>query len=198
MLLLTDFHVNITIMKILIFNLFFSVFIFVGSNAFAKCVDLCNDAWWNKINSNELTEYTKNIKSINIKDDYGFTPLHFAVSNNDPKKIQILLNMGANVNAKSHYGFTPIYHAVGKNGDLKIVNLLLMAGAKVNIKNRDGITPLHYAAWGSADKIDSLLEAGAKPNAISKSGRTPYDMALENDELTGSDTLKILKEAVTN
>jgi ankyrin repeat protein len=106
--------------------------------------------------------------------------------------------MGANVNAKSHYGFTPIYHAVGKNGNLKIVNLLLMSGARVNIKNRDGITPLHYAAWGSADKIDSLLEAGAKPNAISKSGRTPYDMALENDDLTGSDTLRILKEAVTN
>ena len=88
--------------------------------SFAECVDLCSDAWWNKINSNRTDRICKeHIKSINIRDDYGFTPLHFAVSNNDPKKIQILLNMGANVNAKSHYGFTPIYHAVGKNGEFK-------------------------------------------------------------------------------
>ena len=198
MLLIPDFTVYIRNMKILIFNLFFLVSLFTGSNVIAECVNLCNDAWWNKINSNELTEYTKNIKSINIRDDYGFTPLHFAVSNNHPKKIQILLNMGANVNAKSHYGFTPIYHAVGKNGDIKIVNLLIISGAKVNIKNRDGITPLHYAAWGTAEKIESLLEAGANPNVTSKSGRTPYDMALENEGLIGSDALKALEEAVSD
>jgi len=198
MLLLTDFTVYMRTMKKLLFNLFLLVSLFAGSNVFAGCVNLCNDAWWNKINANELTEYTKNIKSINIKDDYGFTPLHFAVSNNNPKKIEILLQMGANVNAKSHYGFTPIYHAVGKHSDLEIVNLLIGSGAKVNIKNRDGITPLHYAAWGTADKIESLLKAGANPNVTSKSGRTPYDMALENEDLSGSDTLRILKEAITN
>ena len=93
MLLIPDFTVYIRNMKILIFNLFFLVSLFTGSNVIAECVNLCNDAWWNKINSNELTEYTKNIKSINIRDDYGFTPLHFAVSNNHPKKIQILLNI---------------------------------------------------------------------------------------------------------
>ena len=198
MLLITDFTVYIRTMKTLVFNLFLLGSLFAGSNVLAGCVNLCNDAWWNKINSNELTEYTKNIKSINIRDDYGFTPLHFAVTNNDPKKINILLQMGANVNAKSHYGFTPIYHAVGKHSDLKVTNLLIESGAKVNIKNRDGITPLHYAAWGTAEKIESLLEAGANPNVTSKSGRTPYDMALENEGLIGSDALKALEEAVSD
>ena len=198
MLLITDFTVYIRTMKTLVFNLFLLGSLFAGSNVLAGCVNLCNDAWWNKISSNELIEYTKNIKSINIKDDYGFTPLHFAVTNNDPKKIKVLLQMGANVNAKSHYGFTPIYHAVGKHSDVEVVNLLIESGAKVNIKNRDGITPLHYAAWGTADKIESLLRAGANPKVTSKSGRTAYDMALENEGLIGSDALKALKEAVTN
>jgi len=185
-------------MKVIIFNIFLIAPLLLGKNVVAECIKMCNDAWWNKISSIELIEYTKNITSINIKDDYGFTPLHFAISNNQPQKIKILLNMGANVNAKSHYGFTPIYHAVGKNSDLEIVDLLIGAGAKVNIKNRDGITPLHYAAWGSADKIERLLKAGANPNARSKSGRTPYDMALENEELIGSDVLIVLKKAVTD
>ena len=126
MLLITDLTVYIRTMKSLVFNLFLLGSLFAGSNVLAGCVNLCNDAWWNKISSNELIEYTKNIKSINIKDDYGFTPLHFAVTNNDPKKINILLQMGANVNAKSHYGFTPIYHAVGKHSDLEVVNLSLI------------------------------------------------------------------------
>ena len=198
MLLITDLTVYIRTMKSLVFNLFLLGSLFAGSNVLAGCVNLCNDAWWNKISSNELIEYTKNIKSINIKDDYGFTPLHFAVTNNDPKKINVLLQMGANVNAKSHYGFTPIYYAVGKHSDLEVVNLLIESDAKVNIKNRDGITPLHYAAWGTAEKIKSLLKAGANPNVTSKSGRTPYDMALENEGLIGSDALKALEEAVSD
>ena len=185
-------------MKTIIFNIFLTVSLLFGSNVFAECIVMCNDAWWNKTSSSELIEYTKNINSINIKDDYGFTPLHFAVSNNNPKKIEILLQIGANVNAKSHYGFTPIYHAVGKHSDLEVVNLLIESGAKVNIKNRDGITPLHYAAWGTAEKIKSLLKAGANPNVTSKSGRTPYDMALENEGLIGSDALKALEEAVSD
>ena len=174
------------------------IYIMTASNAFAACDNLCDDKWWSKISIKQLQQYTKNIESINIKNDYGFSPLHFAVSNNSPQKVELLLNLGANVNAKSHYGFTPIFHAVSQTGDLKIVNLLLEAGANVNVKNKDGITPLHYAAWGTPEKLQSLLSAGANPIAKSKSGLTPYDMARDNENLMGTEVLKILENANNN
>ena len=64
-------------MKTIIFNIFLTVSLLFGSNVSAECIKMCNDAWWNKISSNELIEYTKNINSINIRDDYGFHPIAF-------------------------------------------------------------------------------------------------------------------------
>ena len=185
-------------MKKFFFNILFFISLLHGQMVIAGCGELCSDIWWSKATLADLKIYVKDQEVVNKKDPYGFSPLHFAVSNNSPQKVELLLSLGANVNAKSHYGFTPIFHAVGQTGDLRIIHLLLEAGANVNVKNRDGITPLHYAAWGSADKIERLLKAGATPNVRSKSGRTPYDMALENEELIGSDVLRALIEAVTD
>jgi ankyrin repeat protein len=185
-------------MKKIIFNILFSIPLLYGQMLTAGCGELCSEVWWSKATLADLKMYASDQDVINQKDPYGFSPLHFAVSNNSPQKVEFLLNLGANVNAKSHYGFTPIFHAVGQTGDLKIIHLLLEAGANVNVKNKDGITPLHYAAWGTSEKLQSLLSAGANPIAKSKSGLTPYDMARDNENLMGTEALKILENANNN
>ena len=185
-------------MKKIIFNILFSITLLYGQMLTAGCGELCSEVWWSKATLADLKMYASDQEVINQKDPYGFSPLHFAVSNNSPQKVELLLNLGANVNAKSHYGFTPIFHAVSQTGDLKIVNLLLEAGANVNVKNKDGITPLHYAAWGTPEKLQSLLSAGANPIAKSKAGLTPYDMARDNENLMGTKVLKILENANNN
>ena len=185
-------------MKKIIFNLSFFIPLLYGHILIAGCSDLCNETWWSKATLADLKIYVSDTDLINKKDPYGFSPLHFAVSNNSPKKVEFLLKKGAKVNAKSHYGFTPIFHAVGQSGDLKIVNLLLEAGANVNVQNKDGITPLHYAAWGTSEKLAILLKAGTNPSAKSKSGLTPYDMAKDNEKLIGTEVLKILENAIKN
>ena len=185
-------------MKKIIFNILFFIPLLHGQMLTAGCGELCNEAWWSKATLTDLKIYANDQEAINKKDPYGFSPLHFAVSNNSHQKVELLLTLGANVNSKSHYGFTPIFHAVGRTGDLKIVNLLIEAGANVNAKNKDGITPLHYAAWGTSEKLQSLLSAGADPIAKSKSGLTPYDMAQDNENLMGTEVLKILENANNN
>tara|TARA_B100001559_G_scaffold78616_1_gene65254 strand:+ start:894 stop:1451 length:558 start_codon:yes stop_codon:yes gene_type:complete len=185
-------------MKKIIFNILFFTHLLSGQILMAGCNELCSEIWWSKATLADLKIYANEQDVINKKDPYGFSPLHFAVSSNSPQKVELLLNFGANVNAKSHYGFTPIFHAVGQTGDLKIVNLLLEAGANVNVENKDGITPLHYAAWGTSEKLKSLLSAGANPIAKSKSGLTPYDMARDNENLMGTEVLKILETANKN
>ena len=75
---------------------------------------------------------------------------------------------------------------------------MIESGAKVNIKIEMELR--HYTTLLGAQlkKLKSLLKAGANPNVTSKSGRTPYDMALENEGLIGSDALKALEEAVSD
>ena len=166
-------------MKKIIFNILFFIPLLYGQMLTAGCVELCSEAWWSKATLADLKIYTNDQDVINKKDPYGFSPLHFAVSNNSPKKVEFLLRKGAKVNAKSHYGFTPIFHAVGQSGDLKIVNLLLEAGANVNAAGSSRITPLHDAAKFASVKIAiALLRAGAAINVHDFAGHSPLHYAV--------------------
>lgn len=75
------------------------------------------------------------------------TPLYKAVAENDLKKVQLLLNVGADPNMKSHYELpsklgggtgdtSPLFRAL-LNRNLKIVEALIDAGANVNEVDHD-------------------------------------------------------------
>lgn len=75
------------------------------------------------------------------------TPLYKAIVKNDQKKVQLLLNVGANPNMKSHYELpsklgggtgdtSPLSTALLKR-DVQIVKALIDAGANVNEVNHD-------------------------------------------------------------
>jgi len=160
----------------------------------ATCDELCSENWWANSSLKVIEEKLISSGNLNIRDNYGFRPLHFAVQNGEKEKVRLLLSAGVNTNAKTDYGFTPIYFAVGKKGDLEIIEMLIKSGSLINIKNKNGITPLHYAAWGTSNKIISLLNAGADKNAITKSGKTAFDLALDNEELVDTDAYFLLQK----
>jgi ankyrin repeat protein len=54
-----------------------------------------------------------NKAEINVKDKYGFTPLHFAVNSRDVT--ELLLANGADANAKDNRGMTPLDGAMNKD-----------------------------------------------------------------------------------
>ena len=86
---------------------------------------------------------------VNAKDNYGETPLHYAMQSSRRQDVaQLLLKHGADVNAKDNNGRTPLYNAVRipvafmsrrRKEDIddarNRVKLLLEHGAKVDTKN---------------------------------------------------------------
>ncbi|MDR3131797.1 MAG: ankyrin repeat domain-containing protein [Rickettsiales bacterium] len=103
---------------------------------------------------------------INIKDDYGQTPLHVAAARGKLNVVRYLVGKGANIHAEIG-GYTPL-HFAAHLGWLKIVRYLIGKGANVNAKNICGGTALHGAAYrGELNVVKYLVNEGADVNASS-------------------------------
>lgn len=106
---------------------------------------------------------------IDVPDkENGFTPLHWAVMDDQTNMVKFLLSRGANVNAKDHYGMMPLHKAAAFNR-IELVKLLIAAGADLYaLGTKYGViklAPLHLAAEsGHADLVKLFLEQGVDVN----------------------------------
>ena len=102
----------------------------------------------------------------------------------DSKKVQELLNAGADPNSRlKSCGNTPL-HVAAINGRDAVVQMLVEAGADVKVVDEKGATPLcealrWFRGWRQKNEdheavVRMLVEAGADVKAVSKwSGWTP-------------------------
>ena len=109
------------------------------------------------------------------------THLFKAVKSGDTKKVELLLNQGADPNTKNEYGSAPL-HEASWDGYKEIVELLLKYGADPNAKNEYGVySPLHVASSkGYKETVELLLNYGADPNAKNEYGSAPLLGASSN------------------
>ncbi len=127
---------------------------------------------------------------INVTDNEGNTPLHFAVKRINREKfptrdyegiIRLFLEKKADVRGVNNCGQTPLHTASAFRADPSAVELLIQAGSGVNLKTLpscDAWTPLHGAtARNSADIVAVLLKYGADPNARDGRGSTALQVA---------------------
>ena len=92
------------------------------------------------------------------------TPLHRAVLEETPEKVEYLLQRGADYDEKEIMGFTPLLFAL-RHGRITCAKLLLNYGAKCNTMNNFGLTPLQCAATdGHEELVAMLLAKGADIN----------------------------------
>jgi len=84
--------------------------------------------------------------TVNVKDESGNTPLHWAASGGHLEACELLIKKGAIVNEVNNYGETPLHRAAWKN-HAKICKLLLENNAlpSKTMQNKDGKTPLDLA-----------------------------------------------------
>jgi hypothetical protein len=78
----------------------------------------------------------------NVKDRYGWSPLHHTITALEchPEMIELLCERGANPNQVDNTQKTPLHRAAAFGCD-EAVRVLLQFGADPNVKNRHGITP---------------------------------------------------------
>ena len=114
--------------------------------------------------------------NVDVSDEYGWTPLHFACSvERGNVGIQVLVEHKADVNALTRRGQTPLVVLAAKDGSSHKIQYLLDHGAKAEIANEDDVTCLHLAAaTRNLELCDILLQCTTVDiNAKDSEGDTP-------------------------
>lgn len=114
-------------------------------------------------------------EEVNSKnpDNYGRTPLHYAIIYGIPDIAEFLILKGAEIEKTDmDHGRTPLHYAA-MFGDKKISEMLVSRGAKFDERDANGLTPLHYAAMhGQKAEVEYLLSLGSKIDERDDAGRT--------------------------
>jgi ankyrin repeat protein len=134
---------------------------------------------------------------INDLDEYGWSPLMYAVLNKDSERVDQLISIGADLNTQDKDGITPLIAAIiqmpqpfmkkysperDTRPDYIAINLILK-GADPNLADNDGNAPLLYAVLGGQDMvIEALIKKGADPNRPDSRGYTPLYLIYHPDE----------------
>ena len=93
---------------------------------------------------------------VDARDNFGNSPLHYAVRSSNHPAISSLLMNGADPNIKNIVNdSTPLHNAAAK-GDKKILDILLMNQADPNLINKFGKKPIDYYKKFN-DTLDNLI-----------------------------------------
>ncbi|WP_331740778.1 ankyrin repeat domain-containing protein (plasmid) [Streptomyces sp. NBC_00015] len=109
-----------------------------------------------------MTGMTDGVQGLGRESRRGWTPLHFAVDEQDAAAVGSLLAAGAEVDAPAEQGNTPLWQAVFTfRSDGAVLSLLVDAGADPDMDNLHGVSPRRLAGW----RIDSdaAVHLGKRP-----------------------------------
>ena len=113
---------------------------------------------------------------------FSWTPLHWAASAGQCKKMRVLVNHGAdplvlsNLNANILHAAAESKTSRGLAGALDIWRKF-SDQLNINQANKWAEAPLHVASWCSPACVKLLLEAGADPNIREENGQVPLHCA---------------------
>ena len=114
---------------------------------------------------------------VNVRDESGRTPLHWACRGVHAEVVEFLAERGADVNTRDAKGVCPL-HSVSSRGHIGAARALIDRGASVDARMSDGSTPLHLAAAnGHAELAALLADRGAPLNVQDDTENTPLHSA---------------------
>lgn len=133
---------------------------------------------------------------VNIKDDYGCSPILLASDSNcgtgkfdefnagaySSKIVSILLDNGAIIDDLDPVTEETSLHKSTRHQDIKSVTSLIALGADYNAQDKYGFTPLMRAVdTASYLTVDALVSAGADLNFKNSLGQTAMDIATQKN-----------------
>ena len=131
----------------------------------------------------------------NIKDIEGWTPLMWAVQDNNIAISNLLIDAGADLNLQDLYEESALIKAISQNY-VETTRLLIEAGANPNLSDSYGWTPLMAASTsGNIDLVRILLGAGADSNSKDEDNFTAF---LHAKKLGYKEIADLIKQYVTN
>uniref|UniRef100_A0A1Y1MJD6 Uncharacterized protein n=1 Tax=Photinus pyralis TaxID=7054 RepID=A0A1Y1MJD6_PHOPY len=118
--------------------------------------------------------------NINLQNNEGDTPLHFAIKRGRTGSInQLLLSKGADPNITDRNDNTCLHSAIMVGVDDDLITLLLKNGANVNAINNHGDTPISRARRLGHGNILSILST----NTVTDDDPTALFSAVKNGEI---------------
>ena len=129
----------------------------------------------------------KNILSlktnVNLKDEEGTLPIHYAAAkNNDPLVIEEFIKAGSDITVKDNKGMLPIHYSALLNTNPEVTKKLIRRTSDIRVVDNNGRTPLHHAAAHNpnSEVVLSLID-GFTISAKDNFGRTPLDYAYKHN-----------------
>ncbi|UCD06185.1 MAG: ankyrin repeat domain-containing protein [candidate division WOR-3 bacterium] len=115
---------------------------------------------------------------VNLTDETGNTPLHYAVAGGQAEVVKFLISNGADVNALNTANQSVLLYAA-YFGNAEITEALIADGATLNDRDVFGRSPLHYAArQRSVDAMMLLIDHKAELDIRDSIGETPLHFAV--------------------
>lgn len=115
--------------------------------------------------------------NLDVTDDYGMTPLHYAAAENKVKSISMLRQHGAQPDLLQIDGLTPLSCAAVR-GQRAAVQECVQHGVAVDSKDTQGRTALHWAVNCGFEEIATILvKAGADKFSTDDAGLMPLQLA---------------------
>ena len=110
---------------------------------------------------------------VNVKDEYGRTPLYYHAQVNNVEKVALLLEKGADIESKAAYDETPLF---GAGYHPEVTALLIAKGANIKAKDNMNHNPMEAMLYSfqsidiskAAKTAELYLKAGLKPTKFAK------------------------------
>ncbi|MDP7051124.1 MAG: ankyrin repeat domain-containing protein [Verrucomicrobiota bacterium] len=141
-------------------------------------------------NIEAVKQHLNSGEDVNVKDEFGYTPLHNAAWIGRKEIAELLIGKGADVNVVDGDGYTALDWAIylddpsasreDKAAKKQIAILLRKHGAKTGEKLKIGYALIDAAVEGNIEAVKQHLAAGADLNSKDEFGGTPlHNAAME-------------------